>query len=45
LLSDSYLMFIQYRRPLGAHNFADQATVISGAEDLDDIWGRPWYQQ
>lgn len=41
----AYLMLVQYGRPLGAHYLADQATVISGAEQLDDAGRWPWYQQ
>lgn len=38
-------MLVQYGRPLGAHYLAHQATVISGAEQLDDAGRWPWYQQ
>lgn len=38
-------MLVQYGRPLGTHNLAHQATVISRAEDLEDAGRGPWYQQ
>lgn len=38
-------MLVQYGRPLGAHYLAHEATVISGAEQLDDAGRWPWYQQ
>lgn len=41
----AHLMLVQYGCPLGAHYLAHQATVISGAEQLDDAGRWPWYQQ